>query len=87
MTDPIFRAPGSIPGQSRAQTKRRPDVDLDSPEARAHADEAQRLEDVLTKLGAPAEMVKPTLDFKGHVRMNFDQIWRLIELAKRGHTA
>lgn len=46
----------------------------DTPEARDHAAEAEEMRAALhDDLGVDPEMVAPTRDFRGHVRMNFDQ--------------
>lgn len=66
--------------QNKAQRRRRPTPDVpNTPEARAHAEEAKEVEELLkTEFGVEAEMVRPTRDGRGHVRLNFDQLYSLI---------
>lgn len=96
MSDPIFREPGrkpahdeaqAVPQQRRFQGKRRP-AEFDTPEAREHAREADDLKAVLAKeFGVEPEIVAPTRNMQGHVRMNFDQVWDLVEAAEKGSRA
>jgi hypothetical protein len=52
----------------------------DTPEAREHAEEALALQKDLDDLGVGAEQVSPSRDGRGHVRMNFDQLAKLLGL-------
>jgi hypothetical protein len=52
----------------------------DTPEAREHAEEAVTLKAELDALGVGAEQVSPSRDFRGHVRLNFDQLSMLLDL-------
>jgi hypothetical protein len=51
-----------------------------TPEAKEHAEEALALQQDLDDLGVGAEQVSPSRDGRGHVRMNFDQLSRLLGL-------
>jgi hypothetical protein len=52
----------------------------DTPEARAHAREAEEIDAALRTFGIEAERVAPTRDFQGHVRLNFEQVRTLLGL-------
>lgn len=65
---------GHVPQPRRSHTYDVPDT----PEAREHAEEADELRKELDALGMGAELVSPTRDGRGHVRMNFDQLAALL---------
>jgi hypothetical protein len=63
------------------QPRRQHNYDVpDTPETREHAEEAIALKDELDALGVGAEQVSPSRDFRGHVRLNFDQLSKLLDL-------
>lgn len=51
----------------------------DTPEARAHAQEAEELKQELRDLGVGFEQISPSSDNRGHGRFNFKQIRRMLE--------
>lgn len=51
----------------------------DTEEARKHAEDAQMLREELKDFGVAPEMVAPTRDNSGHIRLNFEQISKLID--------
>lgn len=55
-----------------------------TPEARHHAAEAREIDEMLREYGIEAEQVAPTRDNRGHVRLNFDQVRRLIDYIDNG---
>lgn len=61
-------------------TPRRPSFDrYDSPEARAHAKEADEVRETCERVyGFTPEKVAPTGDGRGHLRLNFEQFYKLI---------
>lgn len=61
------------------RSRRESDVP-DTPEAREHAQEADRIRQELLEFGIDPEKVSPTLDCRGHVRLNFDQVRKLLGL-------
>ena len=52
----------------------------DTPEAREHARDAQRIAAELQEFGIVPERVAPTKDCQGHVRLNFSQVRQLLGL-------
>lgn len=56
-----------------------PDVP-DTPEARAHAAEAEVIAQELREFGIEPERVAPTRDCAGHVRLNFEQVRKLLAM-------
>ncbi len=52
----------------------------DTPEARQHAEDAQRLREELKDFGVAPEMVAPSRDNTGYVRLNFAQVNKLLDL-------
>jgi hypothetical protein len=56
-----------------------PDVP-DTPEARAHAQEAEEIKAELRAFGIEPEQVAPTRDCRGHVRLSFTQVRQLLGL-------
>ena len=68
-----FSPPPSVP-PPRSRRPREERLDLDSPEARKHADEAVAIRKLLNRMGVDPEQVSPTRDGRGHVRLNFDDI-------------
>jgi hypothetical protein len=60
---------------------RRESVDIpDTPEARAHAEEAVEIRGELEAFGIDPEQVAPTRDGRGHVRLSFAQVRKLLGL-------
>lgn len=60
---------------------RRESIDVpDTPEARAHADEAVQIRSELEAFGIEPEQVAPTRDNRGHVRLSFAQVRKLLAL-------
>lgn len=55
----------------------------DTPEARAHAAEAEEFKKELRALGVDFEQVSPSADTRGHVRLNFDQLAKLLDLIEQ----
>lgn len=51
----------------------------DTPEARQHAEDAETLREELKDFGVAPEMIAPTRDNSGHVRLNFEQVGKLID--------
>lgn len=69
------------PGGHVPQPRRQHVYDVpDTPEAREHAEEAEAFRKDLEALGAGAEQVSPSRDGRGHVRMNFDQLAKVLGL-------
>lgn len=52
----------------------------DTPEAQEHAQEAEAFKQDLHELGIDFEMISPTSDGRGHARLNFDQLGKLLDL-------
>jgi hypothetical protein len=69
------------PQFSAPPAQRRPVDPLDTPEARAHAEEAKEIQRALSAAGVADESVKvaPTLDRQGHVRLTFAHVRTLLE--------
>lgn len=60
---------------------RRESTDVpDTPEARAHAEEAGAIREELKAFGIEPEQVAPTRDGRGHVRLSFSQVRKLLGL-------
>lgn len=60
---------------------RRESVDVpDTPAARAHAQEAVEIREELQAFGIDPEQVAPTRDGRGHVRLSFLQVRKLLGL-------
>lgn len=68
-----FRAPG-LPSQDRREYSV-----PDTPEARQHAEDAASLREELKEFGVAPEMVAPTRDNSGHIRLNFEQMNKLLD--------
>lgn len=51
----------------------------DTPEARQHAEDAEILREELRDFGVAPEMVAPTRDNTGYVRLNFAQVNKLLD--------
>lgn len=51
----------------------------DTPEARQHAEDAETLREELRDFGVAPEMVAPTRDNTGYVRLNFAQVNKLLD--------
>lgn len=64
-------------GRQRIRTPREQGVP-DTPEAREHARRAVQIREWLNEMGISPEVVAPTRDGKGHVRLNFDQVETLL---------
>lgn len=64
-------------GPSRARAPRTRAVP-NTPQARRHAEHATRIREWLREMGVCPEVVAPTRDGRGHVRLNFDQVERLL---------
>lgn len=64
-------------GRQRVRTAREQRVP-DTPEARQHAEHAREIRSWLREIGVEPEVVAPTRDGKGHVRLNFDQVETLL---------
>lgn len=64
-------------GHQRIRTPREQGVP-NTPEARQHAQHAVRIRKWLNELGIHPEVVAPTRDGRGHVRLNFDQVETLL---------
>lgn len=52
----------------------------DTAEARQHAEDAASLREELKDFGVAPEMVAPTRDNSGHIRLNFAQMNKLLDL-------
>lgn len=79
-----FSPPPSVPPPRgrRQREDERPSFDINSPEARQHAQEATDIRKLLNRLGIDPERVAPTADCRGHVRLNFDDIRKLARRAR-----
>lgn len=58
---------------------------LRTPEARQHADEAREIEKALRGYGIEPDRVAPTLDFEGHVRLDFDAVATLLDMLDQAY--
>ena len=76
-----FSPPPSVP-PPRGKRRREERLDLDSPQARKHAEEAVAIRKLLNRMGVDPEQVSPTRDGRGHVRLNFADIRKM---ARRTH--
>lgn len=71
-----FSPPPSVP-PPRGKRRRDEPVDLNSPQARKHAQEAVDIRKLLNRMGVDPEQVSPTRDGKGHVRLNFADVRKM----------
>lgn len=69
--------PAYLRGHQRIRTPREQRVP-DTPEARQHAEHAREIREWLREIGVEPEVVAPTRDGAGHVRLNFDQVETLL---------
>lgn len=51
----------------------------DTAEARQHAEDAENLREELKDFGVAPEMIAPTRDGSGHIRLNFAQMSKLLD--------
>ena len=67
------RTPG-LPSQDRREYSV-----PDTPQARQHAEDAESLREELKDFGVAPEMIAPTRDNSGHIRLNFEQMGKLLD--------
>lgn len=75
-----FQAPPTQASPTIVHPRKESSDVLDTPEARAHADEALEIEAELKEFGIEPERVAPTRDCRGHVRLSFDQVRKLLAM-------